>query len=107
MGKKKPSARNLRREATRTTVKLRDDVVRVDASRFGGSAARPIDLGSASLVEVMATSEPCPLCGGELRLESHEAETRNEVRLRIAKVVCKMCRAIWERFYRIVPARLN
>lgn len=107
MSKKKPSARNQRREAERATVKLRHDVVRVDAAGLGGSPKRPIDVVSATLVEVLATSERCPLCGGELRLETHEAETRDEVRLRIVKLVCKMCRSPWQRFYRIVPARLN
>jgi hypothetical protein len=107
MAKKKPSARNLRRKAERDTEKLRDDVVRVERAKAGGSFERPVDVVSASLVDVLAVSEPCPLCGGELRLDEHAVETRGEVRVRVARLVCKMCRAPWQRFYRIVPNQLN
>jgi hypothetical protein len=107
LAKKKASVRNLKREAERNTVKLRRDVVRVEAARVGGHETRPIDVTTASLVEPRAVGEACPLCGGELRLESHDAETRGGVRLRIVRVVCKMCRSPWERFYRIVSETLN
>ena len=107
MAKKKASARNLKREADRNTVKLRRDVERVERASAGGSEDRPIEIVSASLVDVLAVADPCPLCGGELRLESHDAETLGEKRLRVARVVCKMCRSPWERFYRIVANVLN
>ncbi len=107
MAKKKPSARNQRRELERATLKLKDDVLRVERARRGGSPERPEDVVSASLVEVLAVADPCPLCGGEKRLESHEAQTFGEHRLRVAHVTCKTCRAPFRRYYRIVPNQLN
>ncbi|MCC6645267.1 MAG: hypothetical protein IT374_06835 [Polyangiaceae bacterium] len=65
----------------------------------GGAPARPIVLGSASLVEARATSLACPRCEeAALRVEEHAAETVDGVRLRAVRVRCARCgaaRRVW------------
>jgi len=88
-GKKKPqSPRAARREAERAAVKLARDRERLASLEPGGSPERPIEITSASEVEVMARAEPCPRCSGSMRVEEHLAETIGTQRLRIARVVC-------------------
>lgn len=73
----------------------------------GGSPARPLVIASPSEVEVQARSLPCPICGGELRVEEHTAETVGTARLRVAKVVCAGCRAGRRIYFQLAQARLN
>jgi len=60
-------------------------------ARPGGAADRPIEVVSPSEVEVAARSTPCPLCGGELRVDEHAAETIDGTRLRLAHATCIAC----------------
>lgn len=104
--KKKPSARAARREAERAAVKLARDRERLAALEPGGAPERPIELTSASEVEVAARSMPCPRCGGEVRVDEHLAETVGAARLRIAKVSCPGCglrRAVYFRLGALLP----
>jgi DNA-directed RNA polymerase subunit M/transcription elongation factor TFIIS len=104
--KKKTSARAARREAERAALKLARDRERLAALEPGGAPERPIDLTSASEVEVSARSMPCPRCGGEVRVDEHLAETVGASRLRIAKVSCPGCghrRAIYFRLGGLLP----
>ncbi len=67
----------------------------------GGSRARPIDVGTASVIEVRANQTPCPQCAGELRVRTHEAPAP---KLRRIDVQCRQCcvaRSLW---FRLVPA---
>jgi hypothetical protein len=100
-----------KRTARRAQDRAREKVVR-DLDRLfqlgpGGSPARPIVLASPSEVEVQARSLPCPICGGELRMEEHTAETVGTARLRVAKVVCAACRAPRSIYFQLAQARLN
>jgi hypothetical protein len=102
--KKKP--RTLRRELDRETVKLAAQREKLANLEPGGSPARPIEIVSASLVEVTAESTKCPRCGGPLRVEEHAAQTLNGVPLRIAWVRCRDCghrRAIYFRITTVLP----
>ena len=73
----------------------------------GGSPERPVQLASASQVEVEALAGPCPFCGERLRLEGpHEVESHGGERLRVARLVCGACRARLSRYYRL-GATLN
>jgi len=101
MAKKKLSARASRRELDRQTTKLARDLDRLAAIAPGGAPDRPIDLESASQVEVHAQSMPCPRCQGEVRIEDHTAATVGADRLRIARVVCKTCRAARSIYFRL------
>ncbi len=105
--KRETSARAARRASDRDTEKARRDLERLDAASVGASPARPSILSSASQVEVDAVSRPCPICGGALLLTSHDAETIDGVRLRVARVVCKVCRAARARYYRLVESTLH
>jgi hypothetical protein len=96
---RKPLPRAERRQIARQAVKDAKDRERLGRLAPGGTRERPIDVVSASLVEVHARSARCPLCAGTLRLDEHAAEHG----LRVARVTCTMCmvpRALW---FRIVP----
>lgn len=66
----------------------------------GGSPQRPIEVGTASVIEVRAAQTPCPQCTGELRITAHEAPAP---KLRRVDVCCRQCcvsRSLW---FRLVP----
>jgi DNA-directed RNA polymerase subunit RPC12/RpoP len=67
----------------------------------GGSPERPIELSSASQVEVHARSLACLRCGTGYRVEEHAAVEG----LRLARVVCPQCGARREVWFRL--AKLN
>ena len=90
--------RTARREAERQRDKLIADREKLFALEAGGSSSRPRLVASASLVEPEARSVRCPRCDGELRVEEHVAPTVGGVRLREAKLACKLCgsrRSLW------------
>jgi hypothetical protein len=107
MAFKKPRARAERREAERRHAKLVEDAERIFRASRGGSPEYPIELGSASEVEVRATSMACPLCAGNLRVEEHTAQTLGTRRLRIVGARCAQCgvrRAIYFRLGSVLPS---
>ena len=70
----------------------------------GGSPYRPIEVTSASVIEVRAEALPCPRCGGQYRIHEH---TRPVPGLRRVDVACRRCstpRALW---FRIVEQGVN
>jgi len=73
----------------------------------GGAPDRPIDVPSASTVEVHAKSEPCLRCGGACRVAEHTAETLDEKRLRVVTLACAQCGARRALFFRILQPSLN
>jgi hypothetical protein len=99
--------RTLRRAEDRATVKLARDLDKLAAHAPGGSPERALEIASPSEVEVQARSTPCPICGGELRLEEHAAETLGGVRLRVARMVCTRCRAPRAIYFRLAGTLLN
>jgi hypothetical protein len=100
-GKKKQSARAVRREADRAASKLVRDQERLAVLEPGGAPERPIELTSASEVEIAARGLPCPRCGGEVRIEEHLAETIGTSRLRLARVACSICGARRTIYFRL------
>ena len=69
----------------------------------GGRPDRPIEVASASVIEVRAAALGCPHCHGEYRVVEH---TRPVPLLRKVDVRCRRCstpRTLW---FRIVPAEL-
>jgi hypothetical protein len=104
MAKKTPSARAARRDLARKNDKLTRDLERLFRMGPGGSPERPIELESASQVEIHAASLPCPICHGAHRVEEHVAETVSGVRLRVARVTCTMCGARREVYFRLGTA---
>ena len=80
-----------RRALARDNAKLardRDHLARIEP---GGSPSRPLELASASLVELRARSTPCPICDAEVRVVDHTAETVDKTPLRLAHTLCPSC----------------
>jgi hypothetical protein len=66
----------------------------------GGSAERPLLVGTASVVEAHAEAVPCPRCLGRHELQEHLAVTLNGVRVRQVRLRCRQCgsrRSLWFR----------
>ena len=99
--------RTLRRADDRAQEKLARDLDKLAAHAPGGSPERAIEIASPSEVEVHARSTPCPICRGELRLEEHAAETLAGVRVRVARVVCTVCRSRRAIYFRLAGTMLN
>jgi transposase-like protein len=57
----------------------------------GGSPDRAIEVVSASVIEVQAKSTPCPVCGGEQRIDEHDAVTIEGTPLRVLRMRCHPC----------------
>lgn len=107
VSKRKPTARNLRREATRSAEKLARDRERLARVEPGGSAGRPIEVESASQIEPHALAMTCLRCNGSNRLAEHTAATIEGERLRRVSLLCSRCgvlRALWFRIAASLPS---
>lgn len=90
------SQKPTRKERRQLERDLRKDVrgrMRLASLEEGGSAARPIVVASASLVEPTAKSIPCVACGSHVLLHDHEAEMTSEGPRRVVHVKCFQCGA--------------
>ncbi len=67
----------------------------------GGSAERPIEVPSSSVIEPRASSLPCPLCGGGVAIADHQARTVGGRSLRVVSVICQRCGVGRQRWFRI------
>jgi hypothetical protein len=106
MSKPKRS-RTDRRAAERA---LRKEVVereRLAALAPGGRRDRPIVVATVSVIESMARSTPCVQCGGELELKEHAAPADGQGRVRVMRLVCRLCHAPREIWFAIEEARAN
>jgi hypothetical protein len=68
----------------------------------GGSPERPIDVGTAALVEPKARSVPCPRCEEPFDIASHEAYMDDHRRLREVVLRCRHCGTTRSLWFRIV-----
>lgn len=75
--------------------------LRIARSSAGGRVEHPIEVGSASEVEVRATSMPCPVCFGESRLVDHVIRWRGGEPIRLVTTRCKHCGLEREAFFRV------
>jgi len=92
--KKRP--RTERRENDREVAKLIEAREKLGRLEAGGDPARPIEVPSASIIEIRATSQRCLACDGALRVVEHRA--RHD--LREVELACKQCgrgRTLWYR----------
>ena len=100
-------ARKARREQERG---LRKQVARVErAARDlpGGVADRPIDVGSAAVVELKARAAACVRCGGELELRRDRATSTPRGVLREIELGCRLCHGPRTLWFRVVPSPVN
>lgn len=79
----------------------RERLARIEA---GGSPSRPIDVESASQIEVRAESTPCLRCQGPNRVDEHAAEKLQGRALRVVRVHCHHCGARRVFYFRVSPA---
>jgi hypothetical protein len=91
MAPQRKPGRTMRRARARAHEQLVRDIERLAQLEPGGSPGRPLPVASPAVVDVVAAAKPCPLCGGALRLDAHEAEKVDGVRLRVARVTCATC----------------
>ncbi|HTQ42603.1 MAG TPA: hypothetical protein VMI75_07570 [Polyangiaceae bacterium] len=67
----------------------------------GGSAALPLDVESASQIEVRAESTPCLVCQGPYRVDEHTAERIDGQHVRVVCVHCHHCGARRVIYFRV------
>ena len=101
MSKKTKRPRTVRREEARQSAALARDRERLFRLEAGGTPERPIDVASASVVDVRAAAVPCPRCGGDQAVKEHAAVGgTGGARLREARLECRRCgsvRSLWFR----------
>ena len=70
----------------------------------GGTPSRPIEVESASQIDVRAESTPCLRCQGPNRIDEHTAERLEGRYVRVVHVHCHHCGARRVMYFRVVPA---
>jgi len=73
----------------------------------GGSEERPIEVGSASVVEGKARATPCIQCGGDLELRGDRATSTERGVLRELALACRRCHAPRTWWFRVTPPAAN
>jgi hypothetical protein len=68
----------------------------------GGTAAMPQVVESASVIEPIANSTPCVVCGAHVRVVEHEAKTIDGNPVRELTVKCVMCGVARKTYFAIV-----
>ena len=100
MTKKRP--RTERREQERAAEKLVEARHKLALLEPGGAPDRPIEVTSASVIEVHATSLPCLTCGERSgRIDAHDAVTHDGKSLRHVRLRCSRCGARRNLYVRI------
>lgn len=99
--------RTVQRAADRAREKIVRDLSKLARLAPGGAPDRAIEIVSPSEVEVRAGSMLCPICQGELRVEEHAAETIDGVRLRVARVICAVCRDRRAIYFKLASSQPN
>jgi hypothetical protein len=96
-----PRPRRQQREQQRALRKTVHQLERLAAEMPGGSPERPIDVGSASIVETKARSIACVQCEAlALELGADRATSTPRGVLRELAMICRQChapRAVWFR----------
>ena len=73
----------------------------------GGSAAQPIDVASAAIVEVKARATPCIQCAGGLDVRADHATSTARGVLREIDLVCRRCHAPRTLWFLVAPRAPN
>ena len=76
---------------------------RLATLQAGGRPSHPVEVESASQVEVRALSIPCLRCDGPYRLDEHTAERFGERYLRVLRMHCGHCGAQRTVYFRVAP----
>lgn len=100
---KPPRPRQARREAERTARKAVRDTERLAVALPGAHPAHPIEVTSASVVEVRARATPCVQCGGALTVAGDRASSTPRGVVRQLDMACRRCHATRSLWFRITP----
>lgn len=100
---KQKRPRTLRRALDHKLRKLAAEREKLARLEPGGSAERPLEIASASVVEARAERESCFACGGAMRCTEHRVERG----LRVATVKCKECGRERRHYFRLTTPTLN
>jgi hypothetical protein len=96
-----------RRTNARRSAKDIRDRERLVTLEAGGAPGHPVEVVSASLVELKARGLPCPVCGAAVRVDDHTAKTIDGVALRLAHILCPMCSHARIMYFTIRPPLAN
>jgi len=96
--------RRQRREEARAARKVVRDTERLAAALPGADPERPIEVASASVVEVRARATPCVQCGGELDVRGDRAGSTPRGVLREMEMACRRCHTRRTLWFRVTPA---
>lgn len=99
--------RRERRRLSREQQKLVAKLERLTSLAPGGAPDRPLIADTPAIVDMKATADACPICGGTLKLEDHVAEEIDGVRLRVVSVDCTSCHTRRRRYFRLGSAALH
>jgi hypothetical protein len=83
------------------TVRARERLARLEP---GGSPLHPMEVESASQIEVRAEGTPCLRCQGPYRIDEHTAERLEGSHVRVVRVHCHHCGARRVFYFRVAPA---
>lgn len=106
MGAKK-RARTLRRELEREQERLVRAKEALALLSDGGTAARPIEVESASQIEPHARAMECFACGDHYRVLEHQALHEGARAIRLVTVVSPQCGRQRRVYFAIAPALSN
>jgi hypothetical protein len=73
----------------------------------GGTPDYPMNVESASQIEVRALSMPCLRCDGPYRLDEHTVERFASRHVRVLRVHCGHCGVGRRLFFRVAPELCN
>ncbi len=107
MAKKKKGKKRRLSARDRAALRLANDKARLAALEPGGSAERPLEVPSASVVELRARDLGCVQCDGIPHVDSQKILRVDERLLRAVLMTCPRCgtrRAVW---VRVVGRTLN
>jgi predicted Zn finger-like uncharacterized protein len=94
MGKKRPE-RTARRAQERAARDLVRDREKLAALSPGGTRARPIEVGSAAVVEPRIGSLVCPQCEGPYRVLDHRSAGSGIREVDVRCTTCSTPRTLW------------
>ena len=107
MAKKKKRPRAQRRALGRELRKLIEKKERLAELEPGGSPERPIEVPSASVVELRAVELGCIHCDQRPRVDAHDARVVEGRGLRRVRLSCPRCGSKREVWLRIASRALN
>ncbi|HEY4119710.1 MAG TPA: hypothetical protein VGM56_17705 [Byssovorax sp.] len=100
-----PETPSVLRALARVDGRFAADAERLSRLSRGGSPDLPIEVRSASEVEVLAAGAPCPICRGRQQVLDQTAEVLRGRRLRVATTSCRFCGHRRAMFFRVGSAK--